>query len=157
LDFQYAEDDITGFIYRLNIYDLIMWKCPNCNRIFKKAKQPHSCKKVSIESHFEKKEKAKILFDYLLKQMEKNIGKYQIVSLPCCIHLFGRYDFLAVLPKKNYIEVRFALDRELDTPRLKVAVPMSSKVFKICLDISDEKEIDSEFMEWLKESYHLKD
>lgn len=134
-----------------------MWTCTNCNRIFEKANQPHSCKKVSVESHFINKTEAKDLFDYLLQQIEQNVGKCKIVSLPCCVHLFGTYDFLAVLPKKDGIEIRFALNRKIDTPRLKASVPMSRKVFKNCFYISNKNEIDSEFMGWLKESYHLKD
>ena len=40
-----------------------VWTCSKCGRIFKSANQPHSCKKVSLEKHFEGKEKAKELFD----------------------------------------------------------------------------------------------
>ncbi len=134
-----------------------MWTCPRCDRIFQKANQPHSCKRVSVASHFEHKEKAKELFDSLHSQIEENIGKCEIVSLPCCIHLFGTYDFLAVLPKKDGMEIRFALDRTLDTPRLKVSVPMSSNVVKNCVDIHNTRELDHECMSWLTESYHLKD
>lgn len=134
-----------------------MWTCPNCGRIFIKASQLHSCKKVPIGSHFINKATALELYNFLLRQIETNIGKYKVVSLPCCIHLFGNYDFMAVLPKKDSIEIRFALNRPLNTPRLKVSVPMSAKVFKNCFDIGSNKEIDSEFMKWLKESYHLKD
>lgn len=134
-----------------------MWTCSNCDRVFQKTNQPHSCKRISVESHFKNKETARKIFDFLYKQIEENIGKCKIISLPCCIHLFGTYDFLAVLPKKDDIEIRFALDRELNTPRLKVSVPVSSKVFKNCFKIISEKEIDEEFIEWLKASYHLKD
>lgn len=134
-----------------------MWTCPKCNRTFQKANQPHSCKKVSIESHFAHKEKARELFDVLHQKIEDDIGDCNIVSLPCCIHLFGKYDFLAVLPKKDKVEIRFVLNRELNTKRLKMSVPMSSKVFKNCFDIHSKKELDNEFMDWVKESYHLKD
>lgn len=133
-----------------------MWTCPKCSRIFGKANQPHSCKKVSVESHFVNKETARRLFDFLLQQIDKHIGECKIVSLPCCVHLFGTYDFLAVLPKKEGIEIRFALNRKLDTPRLKISIPISSKAFKNCFDIVSKEEIDGEFMGWLKESYHLK-
>jgi len=125
--------------------------------MFQKANQPHSCKKVLVGSHFKNKERAKELFDYLLRRIEESVGKCKIVSLPCCVHLFGTYDFLAVLPKKDRVEIRFSLGRKLNTPRLKVSVPLSSKAFKNCFDISSKQEIDGEFMDWLKESYHLKD
>jgi len=90
-----------------------MWTCPNCDRIFQKANQPHSCKKVSVDSHFKNKDKAKELFNFLLSLIEKNIGTCKVISLPCCVHLFGVYDFLAALPKRDGIEIRFALDRQL--------------------------------------------
>jgi hypothetical protein len=134
-----------------------MWTCSTCSRVFGKTHQPHSCKKVSVESHFENKEKARALFDSLLRKIEERIGTCKIISLPCCIHLFGTYDFLAALPKKDGIEIRFALNRKLNTPRLKVSVLMSYKVFKNCFDIGRKEEIDSEFMGWVNESYHLKD
>jgi hypothetical protein len=134
-----------------------MWTCPACDRVFQKAHQPHSCKRVSVTSHFEHKEKTRELFDVLHKQIEEHIGKCKIISLPCCIHLFGTYDFLAVLPKINGVEIRFALHRKLETPRLKASVPMSAKVIKNCIDIRSTQELDHEFMGWLKESYHLKD
>lgn len=134
-----------------------MWTCTQCGRIFKSVNQPHSCKKIPLEQHFEHKEKAKELFDYLMAQIESKIGKCKIISIPCCVHLFGKYDFLAALPQKDKLEIRIALDRKINSPRLKVSVPMSLKVFKNCFDIYSKKEIDKEFLGWLKESYSLKD
>ena len=134
-----------------------MWICPKCQRIFEKVKQPHSCHKVPIEQHFKNKDKAKELFDQLVKQVNNKIGKCQIISLPCCIHLFGNYDFLAALPKKDRLEIRFGLDRKLASPRLKQSVPVSAKFFKNCIDIVAMEEINEELMGWLNEAYHLKD
>lgn len=133
-----------------------MWTCPNCSRIFKKTKQPHSCKRVSLESHFINKNKARILFDYLLQHIEQHIGTCKIIPLPCCIHLLGAYDFLAALPKKDGIEIRFALNRAVDSPKLKISVPVSSTMYKNCFMLTSKEEIDAECMDWIKESYHLK-
>ncbi len=134
-----------------------MWTCPTCGRIFEKAKQPHSCHKVPIDSHFKNKDKAKELFDSLVKRINSKVGKCQIISLPCCIHLFGNKDFLAALPKKDRLEIRFSLDRKLNTPRLKQSVPLSSKYFKNCIDIKAVEEINAELIQWLNQAYHLKD
>lgn len=133
-----------------------MWTCPKCNRIFSKTKQPHSCKQVSLKSHFENKPKARKLFDYLLLHIKQHIGPYKIISLPCCVHLFGTYDFLAVLPKKDGIEIRIALNCTVDTQKLIVSVPLSSTMYKNCFTITNEKDMDAEFMDWIKQSYHLK-
>jgi len=134
-----------------------MWTCSKCKRIFDKVKQPHSCNKISLEEHFKNKEKAKELFEYLVEQIKNKIGDCRIISLPCCVHLFGSYDFLAALPKKDKLEIRFALDRKLDNPGIKQCVPISAKAYKNCLDITKNEDINEELIKWLDESYHLKD
>jgi hypothetical protein len=133
-----------------------MWTCTRCQRIFKKAEQPHSCKNIPFEEHFKNKTKAKELFDYLLKEIDEKVGKTKIISLPCCIHLFGNYDFLATLPKRNSLEVRIGLDRVLDSPILIQSVQTSANSYKNCFEVSSEKEIDNELISWIKESYFLK-
>ena len=134
-----------------------MWTCPDCDRIFGKAKQPHSCHKTPLEMHFKNKEKAKELFDFFVKSVNERIGKVRIISIPCCIHLFGKYDFLAILPKRDGLEIRFSLNRQLKDPRMIQSVPVSSKSFKNCLNLRSETEIDDEFFGWVSEAYHLKD
>lgn len=131
-----------------------MWTCPKCGRIFRKAKQPHSCKKIAIEEHFKNKEQAKKIFDRLVAQVNTKIGKCKVISIPCCIHLFGNHDFLAALPKKDGLEIRFLLNKKIESPRIKQHVPISSKSYKNCLFLNSEKEIDKEFIGWLKESYN---
>ena len=134
-----------------------MWTCPQCGRIFNKANQPHSCRKIPLEEHFKNKQAARALFDFLLERINVEIGECQVISLPCCVHLFGSYDFLAALPKKDRLEIRFTSDRVMDHPRFHHCVPMSARVYKICLDVSKAEEIDEELMQWLRESYRLKD
>jgi len=134
-----------------------MWICLKCGRIFDHKFQPHSCKKIPLEEHFGNKPRARELFDLLVKEADTKIGKCRIISLPCCIHLFGTYNFLAALPKKDRLEIRFALPRKLDSPRFRQGVPLSAKSYKNCLDISSQQEIDEELIKWLDESYHLKD
>lgn len=134
-----------------------MWTCPTCGRIFEKAKQPHSCHLVPLEEHFKNKDKSKELFDHLVEQINTKIGKCKAVSLPCCIHLFGKYDFLAILPKRDGLEVRFGLDRPVSSSRITQTVAMSTKSVKNCLLLKSKAEIDEEILEWLSLSYHLKD
>jgi hypothetical protein len=133
------------------------WTCPKCGRIFTKTKQPHSCQKVALRSHFKGKPQAKKLFDHLVRQINQKIGPSQVISIPCCVHLFGHYDFLAALPKRKGLEIRLALNRQLKTKRLKQSVPLSSKAYKNCFLLTSTKEIDQEFISWIKESYHLRD
>jgi hypothetical protein len=112
-----------------------MWKCNKCKRIFEKEGQMHSCNKIPLEEHFKNKDNVKYLFNFLVKKINKEIGKCKIISLPCCIHLFSNYDFLAILPKKENLEIRSKLG-----------------VFKI----KSIEEIDDKFMDKVRESYFLK-
>ena len=134
-----------------------MWTCTNCGRIFEKTKQPHSCKKVPLAEHFKNKELAKELFEYLFKEINTKIGKSTIISLPCCIHLYGTYDFLAALPRKDGLEIRCGLDYVIKSPRNFQHVPVSATLTKNCVRVQSKEEIDGELLGWLKQSYHLKD
>lgn len=116
----------------------------------------HSCRKVPVDKHFENKPVAKKLFDYLIERIEKEIGQCKIVSIPCCVHLFGTFDFLAALPKKDRLEIRFGLNRIPNSKRIKQTVPLSSKSFKICLEITNKDDMDEELMGWIEEAYNLK-
>ena len=132
-----------------------MWSCTRCGRIFQKTKQPHSCKTVPLKEHFKNKDYARELFDVLVEKTYK-IGNCNIISLPCCIHLFGKYDFLAILPKKDGLEIRFTLTRKVEGARLKQAVSLSKSTYKNCVEITNKQAIDKELMGWLTESYFLK-
>lgn len=134
-----------------------MWKCPKCKRIFQKTDQMHSCKSYPIELHFKNKEKAKEIYDELLSTVKSKVGKLSEISLPCCIHWYGTYEFLALLAKSDKLEVRFALDREIKNKRIYVSVRLSSSSFKNCLYLNDINDIDDELLDWIRESYNMKD
>lgn len=112
-----------------------MWKCNKCGRIFEKTGQMHSCNKIPLEDHFKNKDNSKDLFDFLVKKINKEVGKCKIISLPCCVHLFSNYDFLAILPKKESLEIRFKFS-----------------VFKI----NSIEEIDGKFLDKIRELYFMK-
>lgn len=134
-----------------------MWECPECGRIFNKRGQAHSCRKTPVEEHFRNKQVAHGLFVQLLEVLTRRVGPCKVISLPCCVHLYGEYDFLAALPRKDRLEVRFALDRPLDSPRVKESVQMSRRAYKNCIDIRSASEVDGELLTWLTEAYHLRD
>jgi hypothetical protein len=133
-----------------------MWKCPKCDRVFDRNGQSHSCHRVTLDQHFKNKEVARGIFEGLTDAIDREVGKCEVVPIPCCVHLFGQYDFLAALPKKDKLEIRFALDRALTDPRVSQAVRLSRTSFKNCLDLHSVQDIDKELVDWLRESYHLK-
>ncbi|MFA6553819.1 MAG: DUF5655 domain-containing protein [Patescibacteria group bacterium] len=132
------------------------WTCPECHRQFAKKGQQHSCATKPLKDHFTNKLEAYKLFQLLLKKIELQIGKIKILSIPCCIHLYGSYDFMAILPKmKGVLELRFALDHTLKNKRIFASVPISSTSHKNCLRITSAIDIDAELLGWLKQSYSM--
>lgn len=132
-----------------------MWQCPKCKREFSKINQSHSCAKFKLEKHFRSKEFAKELFDYLVLEIKKKVGKIKIESLPCCIHLVSNYTFGAVWALSDGIRVDFRLDHKIETQKLHRLVKMSANRFLYYFDIKDKKEIDKEIIGYYKEAYGL--
>jgi len=130
------------------------WQCPRCNRTFRRTRQPHSCRTVSLESHLRQGE-MRSLFEYLLDEVNSKVGKCEVLSLPCCIHLVGKFDFLAVLAKRERLEIRFVLKRELANSRVQRCARIAKTQYKHCVDVQAAEDIDEELLSWVREAYHL--
>lgn len=128
------------------------WRCPKCNRAFKRTRQPHSCKTVSLDDHFRSGE-LQSLFEHLLDEVNRNFGKCLVFSLPCCVHLAGKHDFLAVLPKKGRLEIRFVLERELTDPKVRRSAQISKALYKHSVDVRANEDIDETLLGWMQEAY----
>lgn len=130
------------------------WRCPSCSRVFRRVRQPHSCRTVDLEEHLPRGDALRSLFDHLLSELNSRVGRCEVVSLPCCVHLFGTHDFLAVLPRKERLEIRFTLQRELENSRVKLSARISKTSYKHSVDIRVREDIDETLLSWLREAYH---
>jgi hypothetical protein len=91
-----------------------------------------------------------------MKALKKETRYLKVISLPHCIHWFGTYDFIALFPQKEKLEVRFVLDKAIINPRIFISVPMSSRVYKNCIYLKSAGDINEELIAWLKASYILR-
>lgn len=134
-----------------------LWACPKCGRTFAKKNQVHSCTVYPLKKHFVGKEEVAVpLFRELKTRIKKDIGSIKIISLPCCIHFFGKYDFAAVYALKDKVRIHFALDYKLKSSRIDKSSKYSAKRYMHSIDIESKDEIDKELIGWLKEAYHLR-
>lgn len=133
-----------------------MWTCSKCGRVFKRTNQQHSCKLIPLEQHFKNKASTKLIYNFLLTQIHNEIGPYKIIPLPCCIHLYGNYDFIAILPHKDRLEIRFAIKKETTNQRIFNSVIINKNTVKVCININSIQEIDKELLGYIKQSYILK-
>jgi hypothetical protein len=133
------------------------WRCSTCGRTFARRGQTHSCKRVPIEAHIPHEGAVRSLFDALLDAINTQVGPFEVVSLPCCIHLAGTDDFLAILPKRDRIEIRFTLHHRLHGPRILAGAQTGRESHKHRVDIAAVEEIDAELLGWLRQAYRLRD
>lgn len=132
-----------------------MWQCPKCKREFSKNNQSHSCVVYPIEKHFQNKDYSKKLFKELVNQIEKNIGRVKIESLPCCIHLVSGYTFSGVWLLKDRVRLDFRVPYNIESKRIinKEELSINRKLYY--LEIVEEKDIDDELLGWIRDSYFL--
>ena len=133
-----------------------LWTCPKCKRKFEKTGQTHSCTIYPVAKHLKGKEVGKRLYNALTTKMKKEIGKFRVESLPCCIHFVSTYTFAAVYALRDKIRIHFTLSHKLDSPRIGRFSHVSGKRYMYSIDIKDEKEMDKELMGWIKESAKTK-
>jgi hypothetical protein len=131
------------------------WRCPDCGRGFARRRQPHSCKRLPIEEHFPAGGISRPLLDALVAAIRADVGPCELLSLPCCIHLTATEDFLAVLPKRDQVEVRFTLHRRVHGPRIVACAQTSRSAYKHRVDVAAVEDIDAELLAWIGEAYHL--
>jgi hypothetical protein len=130
------------------------WRCPDCGRGFTRVRQSHSCRSVALDEHL-RDEGARALFERLLTIVRADVGACEVVSLPCCIHLAATYDFLAVLPRRDRLEVRFVLPRRLDDPRITHWSQTGAHAYKHAVDVTDPDDLDPTLLGWIREAYQL--
>ncbi len=133
------------------------WTCPKCQRQFEKRNQVHSCNLYPLDMHFKGKEEvARLLYDKLREQIEKNIGPLKIESLPCCIHFVSTYTFAAVYALRNKIRIHFTLNHKIENIRIKKFAQMSSTKYLHVIDLENLSEINEDLISWLRQSYNLR-
>ena len=110
----------------------------------------------TVEQHFENKpDKILLIYDKLLTELKK-IGTVRESPNNSSIHLLNKYGFAGVYARKNYILLHIHLARRLDNERILKIEQISKNRFKHVIKLQDEKDIDTELLNWLKDAYKLK-
>ncbi|MFA5411947.1 MAG: DUF5655 domain-containing protein [Candidatus Micrarchaeia archaeon] len=133
-----------------------LWTCPKCKRKFEKTNQGHSCAFYPVAKHLKGKEVGKKLYNALIAKMKKEVGKFRVESLPCCIHFVSTYTFAAVYALRDKVRIHFTLDHKIDNPRISRFSHIAAKRYMYSIDIKDEGEMDGELMSWIKEAAKTK-
>ncbi len=130
-----------------------MWTCPNCNRQFKNRNQEHSCAVTDLESHFFGKEPGVM---EAFGKLHREVSKFGPLSVNPVKHaiLFTRGShFMAVKPKRKWLDIEFALPRPVEGFPVHRTVQATRSKWAHFIRIGSAGEVDDLLLGWLREAY----
>lgn len=132
-----------------------MWTCPECNRTFKNTHQNHSCLVTDIESNFVgKHENAKSTFDMLLSVVKAYVN-VTINSVKNTILFTNKTHFLAVKPKKEWLDIEFVLDEKVEGFPIHKTVQTTKTKWAHFVRLGSAEEVDRQLIDWIKRAYEV--
>lgn len=132
-----------------------LWTCPKCGAKFVTKNMWHSCARYSLDDLFARSEaNVRKLYEKLVK-IVKQVGPVIIVPQKTRIVFQVRVRFLGAMPRKKYLWVSIALPRRLKSPRFSKIVKYASNWFGHEIWITSANQFDTEFKNWIKESYKV--
>ena len=129
------------------------WTCPNCNRPFKHKNQDHSCVRIDADEHFiGKSVVVKEIYDRMMARVSK-FGNVIVSPARHAILVTSASTFLAVKPKKEWLDIEFILGRIVtDFPINKTVRTNKTRVAHF-VRLESPKDVDKQLIGWLKEAY----
>ena len=131
-----------------------MWTCPNCKRQFKNRNQEHSCAVTDLESHFFNKEpRVKEAFGKLHREVSK-FGPMSVNSVKHAILFTRGSHFLAIKPKKKWLDIEFVLPYPQEGFPIHKTVQAAKSKWAHFVRLETGTEVDEQLLAWLKEAYN---
>lgn len=95
------------------------------------------------------------IYERLISQLLK-FGQLKIEPKKTSIHLGNRFGFAGVYTRQNYINLEVHLNNKLTSKRVIKVEQASANRFHHTIKLTNEKDVDKELLNWLREAYELK-
>jgi hypothetical protein len=132
-----------------------MWKCPECERLFKTKNQSHSRIKMELDDLFlEKPLNIRQMYEKLHSECSK-FCKLTTDITRSCIYFVDVDRFLVIKPQKNGLILEFVFNRKYDVfPVIKIYdLGKGRYAHRMKLDAADD--INEQVMSWVTEAFLL--
>lgn len=130
-----------------------MWTCPKCKRMFKNTNQDHSCMVIDPDSHFINKDpQVKVVFNKILEVVQ-GFNNSRMNSVKNAILFTSGSNFLAIKPKKKWLDIEFVLPYEANLFPVYKTVQVNKAMWAHFVRIESESEVDEELIGWLRDAY----
>ena len=132
-----------------------VWTCPECGRQFKHRNQSHSCLRLDPDDHFVGKDPVvKETYDRLLHEVSK-FGAVNISPVKVGVMLKAGGTFLAVKPKKSWVDIEFILDEEINEFPVHKTFKYTAGRWAHFVRLEHPRSVTRKLLAWLRHSYHL--
>lgn len=132
------------------------WICPNCGRQFKNTNQDHSCAITPMEYHLIHKNPNVVELYHDLSAYIMSLGnEIRMVSVKNAILFATMSSFIALKPKKEWLEIEFNLERKMDIFPIHKILQITKSKHCHFMRIDSKEHIDQNLLDWLLESYQV--
>lgn len=115
--------------------------------------QSHSCLMVEIGQHFiRKKPEIRLLYEQLI-QMLGDSEAYRISSVKNAILVSANTTFLAIKPKKNWLDIEFVLAEETNSFPIHKTVKTAHNRWAHFIRIQYPDELDQQLASWVRRAF----
>lgn len=130
------------------------WTCPECDREFGAARQPHTCVPGNtVDETFAGRPAAwRAVYDALLARLA-GCGPVHEDAVKVGVFLLNERKFAEVRPMARSVKVYFFLPRRLDHPRLAGQLRVSADRVMHTVKLTSPADVDDELAGWLAEAY----
>ncbi len=132
-----------------------MWTCPNCNRQFSNTNQDHSCIVVDLKLHLINKQQNVIDTFNKLKNKVLLFDDVRINSVKNVILFRSKSTFLAIKPKKAFIDIEFVMDKKVEGFPIYKTVQASKYKWAHFMRLESTEEVDDQLLSWIRKAYNV--
>ena len=131
------------------------WKCPRCGRNFKVPNQSHSCEITNADHHFSGKDPViREIFDKIIRALE-GCGPLNINYVKHAIIVMAKSTFLAIKPRKTYVDIEFLLNVEINEFPIHKTFRVSKNKVAHFIKVESPDEIDDTVTLWLQKACRI--
>lgn len=143
----------AGFVLRA--FGCMTWICPKCKRSFAVKAHEHACVSIPLASHFaDRPAVLRKAFDKIVKAVSA-FGPVSIQPVKGMIFLKKSGTFASVVLRKDHFKLEFFLSELHDEFPVEKTFRYSRLKIVHIVSISGPSEVDSQVVNWLRESYSL--
>ena len=131
------------------------WTCPNCQRQFTHENQYHSCRKITVDSHFvNKSDHIRAIYDRLM-QTVTTWKDVRIEAVKNAIMVKAGSTFLAVKPKKQWLDVEFTAEEDVYEFPVFKSQKYSANKWALYVRLEDPNEVNDQLLQWIRDAYQI--